>query len=160
MRRWLPHPIMAAVLLAFWLLLNQSLAPGHLVLGAVIAIVASRGLAALRPEPVRIGSRRAILHLAGLVLADIVRSNFAVARIVLSNEKPVSGFIHLPLDLDNVTGLAVLGCVLTATPGTTWIQYDRTNKMLLIHVLDLVDEETWIQLIKQRYERLLIAIFP
>ena len=30
---------------------------------------------------------------------------------------------------------------------------------LLLHVLDLVDEETWVRLIKDRYERRLMEIF-
>lgn len=160
MRRLLPHPITAGILLVFWLLLNQSLSPGQFLLGAIIAVIASHALAALQPERVRIGSGRAILRLVGIVVSDIVRSNFAVARIVLSRRKRVSGFLRIPLDLRNSNGLAVLGCVITATPGTTWVQYDRANNMLLIHVLDLVDEETWIRLIKQRYEKLLMAIFP
>jgi hypothetical protein len=31
--------------------------------------------------------------------------------------------------------------------------------ILLIHVLDLVDEQSWIDSIKQRYERPLLEIF-
>jgi len=109
---------------------------------------------------VRIGSTTAILRLAGIVVFDIVRSNLAVARIVISRRKRVSGFIRLPLDMRDVNGLAVLACIITATPGTLWVQFNRADNMLLIHVLDLVDEETWIRLIKHRYERLLMVIFP
>ena len=31
--------------------------------------------------------------------------------------------------------------------------------MLMIHVLDLIDEGVWIEIIKGRYERLLLEIF-
>lgn len=160
MRRWLPHPITAAALLLMWLLLNQSIAIGHVVLGAVIAVAASHAMALLRPEPVRIGSVGAILRLVAIVLVDVVRSNIAVAGIVLFNRKHVSGFVELPLDLRSTNGLAVLACIITATPGTIWVQFDRADGILLVHVLDLVDEDEWIQLIKQRYERLLMEIFP
>ena len=159
MRRWVPHPRLAAALLAMWLLLNQSLSPGHLALGAVVALLASRGLAALRPEPVPIVSARPLLRLAGIVVADIVRSNFAVAAIVLFGRKSVSGFVRLPLDIRNIHGLTVLACIITATPGTLWVQLDRANGILLVHILDLVDEEAWIRLIKSRYETLLLEIF-
>ena len=37
MKRFLSYPLMGLALLAFWLLLNQSLAPGHILLGALIA---------------------------------------------------------------------------------------------------------------------------
>jgi multicomponent K+:H+ antiporter subunit E len=159
MKRWIPYPLLAAALLAMWLLLNQSLAPGHVLLGAAIGLLASRGLAALRPEPVRAVALGPILRLAGIVLADIVRSNLAVARIVLFPRQRISGFVRLPLELTNVHGLAVLACIVTATPGTLWVQLDRGNGILLVHILDLVDEEAWIRLIKRRYEALLLEIF-
>src|SRR3546814_1767457 len=54
--------------------------------------------------------------------------------------RSTSGFILLPLDLRNRYGLAVLGIIITATPGTLWMQYDSARSVLLVHVLDLVDE--------------------
>ncbi len=159
MRRWIPHPLMTAALLAMWLLLNQSLSPAHIALGAAVALATSHGLAALRPETVRIGSPRAILRLTGIVLADIARSNLAVARIILFGKQRVSGFVRLPLEMRDINGLAVLACIITATPGTIWVQLDRANGILLVHVLDLVDEEEWIRLVKRRYESLLMEIF-
>jgi multicomponent K+:H+ antiporter subunit E len=159
MKRWVPHPLLAAALLAMWLLLNRSLSPGQIVLGAGVALLASLGLAALRPEPVRIVSVGPMLRLAGIVLADIIRSNIAVARIVVFRKQRVSGFVRLPLELQNIHGLTVLACIITATPGTLWVQLDRANGVLLVHVLDLVDEDAWIRLIKRRYEALLLDIF-
>jgi len=40
-----------------------------------------------------------------------------------------------------------------------WLQHEAHNKIVLIHVLDLVDEAQWIELIKNRYETLLTEIF-
>jgi multicomponent K+:H+ antiporter subunit E len=159
MKRWIPHPLLALGLLAMWLLLNQSLSPGHLLLGAAVAILASHGLAALRPEPVRIVSFRPLARLTRLVLADIIRSNLAVARIILFPKERVSGFVRLPLELTNLHGLAVLACIISATPGTMWVELDRANNILLVHVLDLIDEEAWIRQIKRRYEALLLEVF-
>ncbi len=161
MTRLLPYPFLALSLLVMWLLLNQSLSPGHIALGAAVAVMASRSMAALRPQPVRIRSVRPIPRLAGIILYDIIRSNIAVARIVLSGRQrgQVSGFVRLPLDMRNRYGLTVLALVITATPGTIWAQFDRANGSLLVHVLDLIDEEEWISLIKGRYERLLMEIF-
>ena len=160
MKRRVPHPLLAAALLAMWLLLYQSLSPAHIALGVAVALLASHGLAALRPDPVRFVSVRPILRLAGIVAADIVRSNLAVARIVLfPKKKRVSGFVRLPLELRNIHGLTVLACIITATPGTLWVQLDRSRGILIVHVLDLVDEDAWIRLIKARYETLLLEIF-
>ena len=79
MRRWIPHPLLALGLTLMWLLLNQSVSPGHILLGAALAVVATQGLAALRPEPVQIASLRPVPRLLFTVAADIVRSNIAVA---------------------------------------------------------------------------------
>lgn len=161
MKRWLPYPLLALALLGMWLLLNQSLAPGQLFLGGAVAILASGAMAALQPERARIRSVRPIPQLAAAALADIVRSNVAVARIVLfpGQRKRVAGFVRLPLEMRNRYGLTVLACIITATPGTMWVQFDRNTHELLVHILDLIDEEEWVRLIKRRYERRLMEIF-
>lgn len=159
MRRWLPYPLLSLGLLAMWLLLSQSMSPGALVLGTTFAVLAPHGLAALRPEPVRIASARPVPRLLLAVLGDILRSNIAVARIVLFGKTGVSTFVRLPLELSNLHALTVLATIITATPGTIWVQFDRASGILLVHVLDLKDEQEWIRLIKDRYERRLLEIF-
>ncbi|WP_414902325.1 Na+/H+ antiporter subunit E [Sphingomonas flavalba] len=161
MSRRLPHPWLIAALVLLWLLFNQSLSPGHLLIGTLVALIAAKGLSALRPLPLRIRLSSAIPRLAVIVLVDIVRSNLAVARIVLfqTTRPRASGFINLPLDMRNRYGLAMLAIIITATPGTLWMRYDPAQRSVLIHVLDLIDEDALITLIKNRYERLLMDIF-
>lgn len=161
MKRMLPHPAFAFALFMMWLMLTGALSPGHILLGSTIAVLATKAVAALQPEPVKIRLSWAIPKLAFIVLQDIIRSNVAVARIVLFGRRQDhrSGFLQLPLDLRDRYGLAILACIITATPGTLWLQYNRTRNLLLIHVLDLVDDQTWIDLIKNRYECLLMEIF-
>ncbi|MFQ6690526.1 Na+/H+ antiporter subunit E, partial [Bordetella pertussis] len=96
--------------------------------------------------------------LAARVFADIVRSNVAVARLVWQRRPDFSpGFIAIPLDLHDPHGLAILACIVTYTPGTVWV--DIIDGKLVLHVLDLQNEEAWIALVKQRYERTLIEVF-
>jgi multicomponent K+:H+ antiporter subunit E len=160
MIRWWPFPLLSAGLLAMWLLLNLSLSVGQVLLGAVLALLGGLALALLEPAKARIRRPRAIIQLAGIVLVDIVRSNIAVARIILGARRDQhSGFIHIPLELRDRYGLATLACIVTATPGTLWVSLDAENRVVMIHVLDLVDEDAWIRLIKHRYERLLREIF-
>jgi multicomponent K+:H+ antiporter subunit E len=149
-------------LLALWLILNESLAPGHWLLGAVLALGGVAVYSRLQPAANRVRNRPlAAVQLLGLVLADIVRSNVAVARIVLGlgAAKRTAGFLSLPLELRHPGALAVVACIITATPGTSWVRYDRAAGVVTIHVLDLVDEQAWIHLFKQRYERRLLEIF-
>jgi len=161
MNRWLPFPLLWALLLAMWLLLNETLAAGQVILGALVALFATHALTALEVPQARLRRPAAMMQLAALVLADIVRSNIAVARIVMhaGTRRQVSGFLDIPLELRHPGGLAVLACIITSTPGTAWAGYDSARGILTMHILDLVDEKTWIRTIKDRYERRLLEIF-
>jgi multicomponent K+:H+ antiporter subunit E len=161
MRRWLPFPLLTAGLLALWLLLTGSVAPGAVVLGGVLALGAGKALTALDPPKSRFRRPRAALRLAMVVLAEIVRSNWAVARIILLPDvrQRRSGFVRIPLDMRTPYGLAALACIITATPGTLWVEYDSADNTMLLHVLDLIDEEEWVRIIKDRYETRLMEIF-
>jgi multicomponent K+:H+ antiporter subunit E len=161
MTRLLPFPFMSASLVILWLLLNQSLSPGHILLGGAIALIGGWALAALETPKARLRQLTASLRLAALVFVDIVRSNVAVARIILGLERrrSISGFVEIPLELRAPYGLATLACIITSTPGTLWVDFDETSGTLTIHVLDLIDKSEWIRTIKGRYERLLLEIF-
>ena len=161
MRRWVPFPLPWVLLVGLWLLLNQTLAPGQVILGALVAPVATHGLKLLDPPPIRLRGMATLLELVGLVLADIVESNIAVARIILrpGRSKRTSGFVRIPLELRHPVALATLACIITATPGTAWVRYDSVRGILTMHILDLIDHETWVRTVKDRYERRLLEIF-
>lgn len=159
MSRILPYPLLTVSLLAMWLVLN-GLSVGQLVLGGAIAVAVSNVTAALRPAKPRIKRWDLLPKLMTIVLIDIWRSNIAVAWLILRPDHPrrVSGFVVVPLELRHPAGLAILACIVTSTPGTAWVEHDSESNRLLLHVLDLVDEAHWIDLIKNRYERLLLEI--
>ena len=157
----LPFPLTWLALVAMWLVLNSTLALADVLVGMLVAL---GGVLALRllQEPAKRARRPMVaLELAGLVLVDVVRSNVAVAGIVLYRRTRGrrAGFIEIPLELRHPTGLAVLACIITATPGTSWAGYDSRSGVLTMHILDLVDDEAMIGSIKERYERRLLEIF-
>ena len=159
-RRWLPYPGLALCLFAMWVLLTQSFSPGQVVVGIAVAAVGTWAAAALGPAASVVHDWRAAFRLAGYVAIDILRSNVAVARIILSRRlNRTAAFLPLRLELRNEHALAVLALIITATPGTAWVQFDRATGLLVIHVFDLVDEDEWIHLLRTRYEALLKAIF-
>jgi multicomponent K+:H+ antiporter subunit E len=159
MRRWLPHPLLSLVLALIWLVFNQSLAPGTVLLGAALGVALAQVVALLQPTAVHIRHYPLFARLLLRVAADIVRSNFAVARLILGRHHARSGFVPIPLTLTDRHGLAVLACIITSTPGTIWVSHDPQRHILLIHVLDLVDEQAAIDAIRHRYERPLLEIF-
>lgn len=159
MNRLVPFPLLAAALFAMWILLT-GFSPGHAVLAIVIALLVSRSMLALKPEKARIRFGWAMPKLAARVTMDIVRSNIAVARIILLRPPARrSGFLLLPIDVRSPYALALFAIIITATPGTLWVQHDANRHVVIIHVLDLIDEQEWIRMVKERYEALLMEIF-
>lgn len=160
MSRVFPYPLMMASLVLVWLALT-SFSLGQFIVAIAVALIAGQGLAALHPAKPRLRRWELIPKLIGIVLYDIVRSNIAVVSIILGGPRRArrSGFVSIPLDLRDPTGLAVLSVIITSTPGTAWFDYNSARGMLLVHVFDLMDEEGWRDLIKNRYEHLLMEIF-
>lgn len=160
MKRVFPFPILIVSLITMWLFLT-SFSLGNLILGTAIALFAVQGLASLDPPRPKIKNWHLIPKLVGIVLVDIVRSNISVVTIILQGQRRErrSGFLTIPLDLRDPTGLAILSVVITSTPGTAWLDYNSTRGTVLLHIFDLVDEGEWLDLIKNRYEHLLREIF-
>ena len=162
MSRILPHPLLSLGLVFVWLLLNR-FSLGHLVLGSGIAVLAGWALGALEPQRLKLRNPMAMLRLFVVVGIDIIRSNIAVATLILTggrHGRRHSGFVRIPLRLRSEAGLAVLAIVVTATPGTAWLEYDPDSGVLLLHVFDLREGDDWVALIRDRYEALLLEIFP
>ena len=161
MRRLLPSPLLSLFLFGMWLMLNQSLAPGQLLLGAALALGVPALTAGTRPLRPRIRRPWLLLRLAAVVAADVLASSVRVATIILggAERRQHSGFMDIPLDLHDPHGLAVLAAIVNSTPGTVWAELSEDRSLLTLHVLDLRDEQAWIDTIKTRYEKPLMAIF-
>ena len=158
MRRLFPYPLLWLALLGMWLLLN-SLSLGQLLLGAIVATLACLAVARLDPPKPRLRNIPAILQLFGLVIVDVVLSNIAVIKLIVSGRTPRSVFVTVPLQLKEPNGLAILACIITATPGSAWIHYDSMLSKVTIHVLDTEDEAAWNATLKRNYEQRLLEIF-
>ena len=127
-RAVLPHPILSLALFGASLLLSGSAAPPSLALALLMALAAPHIMRALEVEPVRVRKPLTLLSFAVVVMRDIIRSNWEVALVVLglnaSRDSRVSGFVHIPLEMRDRYGLAVLAVIITSTPGTIWVEYE------------------------------------
>lgn len=157
----LPAPLLSAALLVLWLLLNHSLSLGQIALGTVFAILVPILTRGLRPLPVRVRHPWTIFKLGLTVMWDTSVSNFQVVRFLLfpRMRRHSAGFVHIPLDLRDPNGLAVLAMITCITPGTAWAEVARDRSILLLHVLELDDAQSIIEHVKTRYERPLMEIF-
>lgn len=163
MKRIMSPLMLPILLMTLWLLLNDSLSTGQVVLGALLSVILSIALAASKLRPLRAQARHPIViaKLIAAVAWDITKSNIAVARIIWKDKRcdATPGFIHIPLRMRDPHGLAALACIVTYTPGTVWADYSDENGILTLHVLDLKDEQAWLDTIQLRYERPLLEIF-
>lgn len=161
MRRLIPHPLLFLALLFMWLVLN-AFTPGHLILGALVALAAGRAFVLLEPARPQLGSPVAMARLAAIVTRDILLSNVHVAARVLGLRRAERhhAFVEVPLRLRDPLPLAILAIIITATPGTLWVDYDPETGLLLTHVYDLADADEWRATVRDRYEALLLEIFP
>lgn len=160
MTRLLPHPILTPILAILWLLLNNSMDPGHIVLGLILGWAIPVLTIRFWPEKVVIRKPVALLHYSGVLLFDIVVANFIVARLILGNpDKLQPVFVKLPLDLNSDLAISLLANSITLTPGTLSAQLSDDCSYLLVHALNETDPEAMVATIKQRYERPLKEIF-
>lgn len=154
----LRFPLLWTVLFGMWLLLNGSLHPGQLVLGAIIATGATLAAAPVVPPRSRVRHLGTLLQLLGIIVVDVIKSNIAVLGLIISGRTPRSAFVEIPLDLTDENGLAILAIIVTATPGSAWVHHDSRRSLVTIHVLDTDDAKRWADDFKQTYERRLVEI--
>ncbi len=160
-RRLLPAPLLSAALWALWLVLHETLALGHVLLGLAIGLVIPLLTASLRPRQVRIRRPLVLVRLVFIVGFDVVKSALEVAADVLRLDRrdPNSRFVRIPLELRDPSALAALATITTVVPGTVWSELAFDRSALLLHVWDLTDEAEFVAHFKARYERPLMEIF-
>ena len=160
-KRWLPSLPLSVTVFCFWLLMNDEISAGHVVMALLLALLIPPFAARLDREFASIGRLRSVPRMLGVLLWDIVQANVTVALQVLGPERKIRpGFIWVPLDIDNIHGIAALTSFVTLTPGTVSAALSEDRRHLLVHVLHLEDAGALIAEIKSRYEAPLMEIFP
>lgn len=161
MKRLLRSPLLSLALFALWLLLNDSVSLGHLLIAVVVALGAPWLSGSLRPQGGQVSSPGVLLRLVVVVGRDVVWSALSVARGVLlaPRRAPRGTFVRVPLDLRDAQALTALSIITTVVPGTVWSELAPDRSSLLLHVWDLDDEAAFIAHFKQSYERPLMEIF-
>ncbi len=161
MKKIFPAPLLSVALFLIWLLLNQSVSPGNIVLALILALLLPVMFRGLRPRYVRVRNVGAILRLSWAVMVDTTASNVTVLQFLAwpSSRRAESGFVKIPLDLRDPNGLAVLAMIVCLTPGTSWAELSLDRSVLMLHVLEVKDAQEVIDHVKASYERPLMEIF-
>lgn len=160
MHRILPQPVLSLVLLITWLVINNSIQPGSIVMGAIVALVIpwiTHRFWEIRAE---VRNPAALLGYLGVVLVDIIRANFVVARQVLGRNRVLrSQLFEMELDLEGALPISILAATITLTPGTVSCRVSPDQSRLWVHALHTDDVSEEIAEIKQRYESRLRRVF-
>lgn len=159
-RAWLPTPVLSILLLVVWLLLVRSYAFGQFVLGGSLAILIPLLTHRFWDARPRIAKPFALLRFIFRVLGDIIAANFEVAYLIVNPWRRLKPhFIEYPLMLEERFTITLLASTISLTPGTVSANLRMDGKSLLIHVLNVDDEEALISQIRERYERPLKEIY-
>ena len=158
--RLLPNPALTLFLTALWLMLNNRVSVGHLLLGLflgwAIALLV-QGFVLDLPK-VRRPLRLCLFCLK--VLVDIVVANLQVAKLVLGPVKKLQpAFVEVPMEIEHPFVLAVLTSIISLTPGTVSASLRADHRVLLVHALDAPDADALVAELKTRYESPLLEMF-
>jgi multicomponent K+:H+ antiporter subunit E len=152
-RRLVPFPVLSGIIWLLWIALAQRVSVGQILLGAIVALLVPKLTERFWPDRPVVARPLLIPRLLGVVLFDIVTANIAVARLVLGPvDRLRPSFFEVPLEARDIYLATLLGCIISLTPGTVSVDLDRDRWCLLVHGLDVEDEQDLVRTIKQRYE--------
>jgi multisubunit Na+/H+ antiporter MnhE subunit len=160
---------LVAVLLltAVYALMLASFDAVDLLLGAVISsvlLLAFRAYLLGRPRASGLDlPRRAVAFLpfAGAVIRDVVLGTWAVALVVL-HLRPLTrpGIVAVSIGQRTPLGVAVSTLATTLSPGVFLVDVDWQQRVMLFHVLDGDDPETFRVAQQEFYDRYQRHAFP
>ncbi|MDO6784139.1 Na+/H+ antiporter subunit E [Neptunomonas phycophila] len=160
LRRIFPMPTHSLVLFIVWLLLNQSIAPGHLLLALIFALLIPILVGGMQAEQPHIRRPiKAVIYFLR-VLVDIIVANIEVTVQLMRPVKYLQpAFVAIPLELTGDFPITVLASTISLTPGTLSAEVSEDKQWLYVHALHMKDETTLVREIKKRYEAPLLEIF-
>ncbi len=159
-RAWLPTPLLSILLLMVWLLLVRSTAFGQLLLGSFLAVIIPLGTHRFWDLQPLVGKPMLLLRFVLRVLGDIIVANIEVAWLIANPWRRLRPhFIEYPLMVEQRFTITLLANTISLTPGTVSANLRMDGKTLLIHALDVEDEDALIRTIRERYERPLKEIY-
>ena len=89
-----------------------------------------------------------------------VFSGLATARMILLRRSPPAGLVKMQYEPMSNTGVAILGAVVTLTPGTSAVDIDLERREILLHLLDIRTSDECIAAIRRDFEQDIRDLFP
>ncbi len=156
--------VFALMLFGIWLLLNGSLSPQIMAVGALLSVFIA--LTAARSndlfKPLRLNPK-ALIHAVLFLfvfIVEVIKSNIDVALRVVSPSLPIHpGIVEVNTSLTSPLARLILTSAITLTPGTLTV--DSRDGRLFIHWIDVrsADIEAASQAIVRKFERHLEVMY-
>ena len=89
-----------------------------------------------------------------------VFSGLTTAAIILKRTPTPAGLVRLRFAPMSRTGAAVLGALVTLTPGSSTIDIDPQRRVMLLHLLDIRTAESTAASIRRDFEQDICRLFP
>lgn len=102
------------------------------------------------------------LRLVALFLRAVLVSGVQTLRVIVRARRrhpPPVALLKVGFAPMSETGAALLGCMVSLTPGTTTLDIDMHRRELLLHVLDASDTRALLRVIRRDFEPGLVALF-
>jgi multicomponent K+:H+ antiporter subunit E/multicomponent Na+:H+ antiporter subunit E len=97
---------------------------------------------------------QALAALLSRFLWAVVVSGLQTAWLIArGSRRPVAGFVRMRFSPMSEAGAALLGSLITLTPGTTTIDVDTERCEMLLHLLDASHAEATVTRIREKFEQ-------
>lgn len=103
------------------------------------------------------------LSLAALLfgfVAHAVLAGVSTMRIIVQRRRPAAGFVRLRIVPMSAAGAAVLGAMVSLTPGSSVVDIDMERREMLVHLLDVAGADAAVAAIRRDFERRIARLFP
>jgi len=105
----------------------------------------------------------AVVLLARFLKAVLI-SGIQTVQVILraslgQRTPPPAAFLRVHFAPMSPMGASLLGCMITLTPGTTTLDIDMENRIILMHVLDASDPDAIVHGIRHDFETGLVPLF-
>jgi multicomponent Na+:H+ antiporter subunit E len=156
--------IITIVLMTVWILLNNSLDPVLLIIGAVVSILIALTFCTrcsvfndIKLTP------KSFFYSIGYIFVfifELFKANFDVAFRVISPKLPINpGIVKVKTNLKSDFGRMMLANSITLTPGTLTV--DIKDEFIYVHWIDVTDKDidAATEKIVSTFEKFLIEIY-
>ncbi|MGI6308074.1 MAG: Na+/H+ antiporter subunit E [Dethiobacteria bacterium] len=129
--------LIAVLMLAFWLLVSNSLHWQHFLTGIIISFLTTliwNEITAEEKVKTKITLRQVVLFIRYFIVLvwEIIKANFIVASIVLNPRLPISpGVITMKINLEKDLVRVLYANSITLTPGTVTVELEGDR--LVVH---------------------------